>query len=98
MEMAGEVKEGDVFFADGIEDADGGLSGAGEADDGAAGAAELALERVDVLCRGVEVLLEEPLENVHEGLSGNCPGCFTHDTDRGEWRARRVERGRGLRL
>ena len=57
--MLGEFEEGDVFFAHTVEDADGGGFFVGEADDFAAGAAELALERLNARWRRVEVLLEE---------------------------------------
>lgn len=62
--MFGEGEEGGVFFADVVEDADGGARAGDEADDFAAGAAEFALEGLDVVDGGVEVLLEERLENV----------------------------------
>ena len=58
-EMFREGEEGGVFFADVVENADGGAGTGGEADDFAAGAAEFALERSDTLDGGVEVVLEE---------------------------------------
>ena len=62
--VAGEFEEGDVLFAHGITNADGGEAAAGEADDGAARAAKLALERMGLVGRDVEVLLEEAFEYV----------------------------------
>ncbi len=62
--MFRECEEGGVFFAYAIEDADGAVFFAGEPDDFAAGAAEFALQRLDVLGRCLEMLLEELLENV----------------------------------
>jgi len=58
-EMFGEREEGGVFFADVVKDADGGARASGEADDFAAGAAEFALKRKDVLDGSVEMVLEE---------------------------------------
>ena len=60
----GECEEGFVFFAYAIEDADGAVFFVGEPDDFAAGAAEFALQRLDVLWRRVEILLEKLIENV----------------------------------
>ena len=57
--MLGEGEEGGVFFADVVEDANGGAGAGSEADDFAAGAAEFALEGSDTVVGGVEVLLEE---------------------------------------
>src|SRR5260370_8814518 len=57
--MPGKFKESDVFFANAVENADGAGLFIGEADDLAPGAAELALDGLDALGRGVEVLLEE---------------------------------------
>ena len=57
--MFGEFEEGDVFFSDTVEDADGGGFLVRETNDFAAGAAELALERLNTRWRRVEVLLEE---------------------------------------
>jgi hypothetical protein len=54
-----EGEESGVFFADVVEDADGGAKACGEADDFAAGAAKFALKRLDTLYGGVEVLFEE---------------------------------------
>ena len=45
--MAGELEEGDILLAHGIENADGGLSRTAEADDDASRAAELALQRLN---------------------------------------------------
>jgi hypothetical protein len=63
--MFGEFKEGGVFFADTVENADGVVFLIGEPDDFAAGTAEFALERDDALGRCVKMLFEELLENVH---------------------------------
>ena len=62
--MARKFEEGDVFFAHRILDADGAESAAGEADDGAARASKLALERLSLFGWSVEMLFEEPLEIV----------------------------------
>jgi hypothetical protein len=58
-EVAGKFEEGEIFFADAVEDADGMRVGAGEADDLAAGAAECALQRNDTLGGFVEVRFEK---------------------------------------
>jgi hypothetical protein len=63
-EMFGEGEEGGVFFADVVEDADGGAPAGSEADDFSAGATEFALERLDVFDGGAEVLFEESFEKV----------------------------------
>jgi len=55
----GEFHEGDVFFTDAVKDADGTVFYGGEPEDFAAGAAEVALERLDARGRGVEVVLEK---------------------------------------
>ncbi len=60
----GECEEGGVFFADAIEDADRAVFCVGKTDDFAAGTAEFALQRLDVLGRGAEMLLEELFEYV----------------------------------
>jgi hypothetical protein len=65
VKMFGEFEEGGVFFADTIEDADGGGFFVGEADDFSAGAAKVALERDDARGRGVEVVLEESFEHFY---------------------------------
>jgi len=59
-EVAGEFEESEVFFADVVQDADGGGAGSGETNDLTAGAAEFALQRKDTLGGLVEVLREEP--------------------------------------
>lgn len=61
--MFGEFEEGDVFFADAVQNADGAVFLIGEADDFAAGTAEIALERDDALGGRVEMLLKELFEN-----------------------------------
>jgi hypothetical protein len=65
VKMFGEFEEGDVFFADAVEYADGAVRAGGKADDFAAGAAEFALERLDALDRQVKMLLEQRFENVY---------------------------------
>ena len=70
--VAGELKKGKVLFAHGVENADGGVARAGEADDIAPRAAELALKRLHVFSRRMKVLLEEAFKSVHEGLP-----CFS---------------------
>src|SRR5208282_2932299 len=57
--VLGEGEESGVFFADVVENADGGAGAGAEANDFAAGASEFALERSDTLDGGVEVLFEE---------------------------------------
>ncbi len=64
--MFGEFEEGDVLFADAVQNADGAVFFVGEPDDLAAGTAQLALQRHDALGRCVEMLLEKFFENVHE--------------------------------
>ena len=68
-EVARELEEGDVLFADGIDDADGACACAPtrgcEPQNGAAGAAKLALQRLNAVGRVVKVPLEELLKNVH---------------------------------
>jgi len=59
-EVAGEFEEGEIFFADVIEDADGRGPSGREASDLTAGAAELALKRDDALSGFVEMGFEEP--------------------------------------
>ena len=68
--MAGELEEGDILFAHRIENANGGMSRSGEADDDASRAAELALERLNALRRRLKVLFEKAFENFHEGPQG----------------------------
>jgi hypothetical protein len=58
--MPGELEEGDILLSHGIENADGGFSTAGKADDGATGGAELALKRLNHLGRYPVMLLEKP--------------------------------------
>ena len=84
--MAREGKEGGVFFADVIEDADGGLGATVETDDLATGAAEFALKGNDTVHGDVEVGFEERFENVDQSLSSNsilydlsCPLFFSMD-------------------
>ena len=67
--MAGKLKKGDVLLAHVVENADGALPRAGEPDNDASRAAELALQRLHLLGRQMEMLLEEPFKNVHECLS-----------------------------
>jgi hypothetical protein len=61
----GKFEEGGVFFANAVENADGALFFVGETNDLAAGTAEFALERDDMLGRGVKVVLKEFFENFH---------------------------------
>jgi hypothetical protein len=49
--MPGEIEEGDIFFAYGIENADGAEFAAGEPDDVTPRAAELALKRLHLFSR-----------------------------------------------
>jgi len=62
--MFGEFKEGGIFFADAVENADRTVFFVDEPDDFASGAAEFALQRQNALWRRVEMLLEELFENV----------------------------------
>jgi len=64
-EVAGEFEKSEIFFADIVEDADGGGAGSSEANDLTAGAAEFALEREDTLGGFVEVGFEESLKDFH---------------------------------
>ena len=57
--MFREAEEGGVFFADVVENTDGGGGVVGEANDFAAGAAEVALKRMNARGWRVEMLLEE---------------------------------------
>ncbi len=57
--VAGKFEEGEIFFANVIENADGGRAGAAETDDLATGAAELALERYDTLGGFMKMGFEE---------------------------------------
>jgi hypothetical protein len=68
-----------------MENADGGVPCAGEADNDAPGTAELALERLNALGRRLEVLLEEAFENVHEGLLGPDQSASTKIVTQGKW-------------
>lgn len=69
MEVAREFQKSDVFFADVIKDADGAAFSIREADDLAAGAAELALQGLNTLRGETEVVLEELLNSVHENAA-----------------------------
>lgn len=69
-EMAGEFKKGNILFPNRIENSDGTLSRSGEADNDASGAAELALQRLNVLRRRLKVVREEVFENFHGDLRG----------------------------
>ena len=64
--MPGKFEKGDVLFAHVVQNADRAGRSAGQPDDLAPGAAELALQRQYLLGRRVEMLLEELFENVHE--------------------------------
>ena len=64
-EVAGELEERDVFFADGVDDSDGGACRTRKAENGASRASELALKGLNGVGRRVEVLFVESLENVH---------------------------------
>ncbi len=63
--MFGEFEKSGVLFADAVENAYGAVLLIGEPDDFAPRTAEFALQRLDAVGRGVEMLLEEILENVH---------------------------------
>ena len=86
VEVAREGEEGCVFFADVVEDADGGLRAAMETNDFAAGAAEFALERDDTIHGSVEVGFKERFENVDQSFGSisilydlSCPLFFSTD-------------------
>src|SRR6266705_2284579 len=64
-EMFGEFEKSGVLFADAVENAYGAVLLIGEPDDFAPRTAEFALQRLDTVGRGVEILLEEIFENVH---------------------------------
>jgi hypothetical protein len=76
-EMAGKLEKSNILFAQGLENSDGGVACAGEANNDAPGTAELALERHNALWRRLEVLLEKASENVHEGLLGLAHAAST---------------------
>src|ERR1039458_1813684 len=77
MKMTREFEKSDIFFAHGIENADGGVPRALEADNDAPRATELALKRQHTLWRRLEVLLEEAFENIHERLFAFAQGALT---------------------
>ena len=58
-EVAGELEEGEVLFADAGEDANGGVGACGEAENCAARSAEFALEGPHGIRRHMEVMLED---------------------------------------
>jgi hypothetical protein len=58
--MPGELKESGILLPYGIQNADGAEFSAGEPDDGALRAAELALKRLHVFGRQLVMLLEKP--------------------------------------
>jgi hypothetical protein len=63
--MSGEFEEGGVLLTNAVEDAYRAMFFVREADDFAAGAAKLALERDNALGRRVKMVLEELFENFH---------------------------------
>ena len=65
--MPGKFEEGDILFAHVIENANRAEFVARKPDDLAARTAELALQRLHSLDRGVEMLLKKSFENFHEG-------------------------------
>ena len=87
--MSRKLEEGSVLFTHRIEDTDGAFARAGEADNETPRAAKLALKRQHESRRRAEMLLKEPIENVHEGLSVGFFGCFDKDSHAGEADARR---------
>ena len=88
--MPGELEKGKVLFAHGVENADGGVARAGQPNNIASRAAELALKWPHVLSRRVKVLLEEAFKNVHEKLPCFSSRYFDQDSDAGEGGARRT--------
>ena len=79
--MAGEFEEGDVFFAHVVENSDRADLRAGEPDDFAARAAELALQRLHAIGGRVKMLLKKCFENFHEDVSGDY--CLHKDNTGG---------------
>src|ERR1700719_3279519 len=64
--VAGEFHECDIFSSHVIQNTDGTQFIVGKANDLAARAAELALQRLHPIDRQLEMLLEKSLENFHE--------------------------------
>ena len=64
--MPGKLQKSHVLFADVIKNANRAELATGEPDDLPPGAAELALQRLHQICRRVEMLLKQLLENIHE--------------------------------
>ena len=60
VKMFGELQEGDIFFANTIENADRADAVVREADDLPARAAQLSLQRLNACRPGMEMLLEQP--------------------------------------
>jgi hypothetical protein len=58
--MPGKLKKSNVFFAHGVQDADGARPSCREPQDGAPGAAQVALQRPHVFGGVPEMLLKEP--------------------------------------
>src|SRR5580692_1218829 len=85
-----ELDEGEVLFAHGVENANGGVARAGQPDDDAPRASELALKRLHALRRRMKVLLEEAFQCVHERLPCFSSRYFDQDSDAGEGDARRA--------
>ena len=67
-EVAGKLQEGNVFGAHAVHHADGAAAFVGETDDGASRAAKPALQRLHPRRRRAEMLLKQPLKNVHKGI------------------------------
>lgn len=95
--MSRELEKCSVLFAHAIENADGGLTAAGQSNDDAARAAERALQRFDLLCRKSKVLFKLLFQNVHSVLAVKRLGCF-NDIGRGDGGARRKNRDRGSEI
>ena len=88
--VAGELKKGKVLFAHGVENADGGVARAGQPDDIASRAAELALQRLHAFSRRMKMLLEEAFKSVHEKLPCFSSRYLVKDSDAGEGDARQA--------
>ena len=72
-EVARELQEGDVFFANTIEDADGGGFFVGETNDLAPRATEFPLQRENARGWRMEMLFKECFQGVGGHVFGNSP-------------------------
>jgi hypothetical protein len=73
-EVARELEEGDVLLAHVVENSHRAGILAEQADDAAAGAAELTLQRLSANHWSMKMLLEKLLQNVHQGKDKDITG------------------------